>query len=149
MRSLEEEYFDDDEFGSVSLDDLDIGRGFDKSDDPEDWTYVRARTQSRGVLIVNDGIYRVYKSTSTRPLVESGTEALDESDMEERIPSRLWDNKVVPSPSGEYLTVIEVTSRENDDGTIRLETTGRTSKIPVEFVREQLTYDEVVVDFLD
>lgn len=148
MKSLKDEYFDEPEFGSVSLSDLDADGSWDKSDDPEEWTFVRARTQSRDVMLYNEGIYRVLLSKSDSPLTED-VEVLSTDEVLDRMPRQLRENKVVPSPSGEYITVVEVRGNEQSDGTIELDTIGRTTTIPVEFVKEALSYDEVVVELLD
>jgi len=148
MKSLQDEFFDEPEFGSVSLDELDVDGSWDKSDDPEDWTSVRARTQSRNVMLYNEGIYKVIRSKTAKPLTED-VDVMSEDEILDKMPRTLKENHVVPSPSGEYITVIEVTGREQSDGTIELDTTGRTNTIPVEFVKEGLTYDEVVVELLD
>lgn len=149
MKSLQDEFFDEPEFGSVSLSDLDVDGSLSTSDDPEDWQYVRARTQSRDVMLYNEGLYKVMMSNSNAPLTDEVVETMSVDEVLERMPKRQRENKVVPSPSGDYITVIEVRASENEDGTIEVETSGRTSTIPVEFVKETVTYDEVVVELLD
>lgn len=149
MKSLQEEFFDDPEFGNVSLSDLDVDGSWDKSDNPEDWQYVRARTQSRDVMLYNEGLYKVIRSQSSSPLTDEVVETVSIDEVLERMPKRQRENKVVPSPSGDYITVIEVRGSENEDGTIDVTTSGRTSTIPVEFVKDAVTYDEVVVELLD
>lgn len=149
MESLKDLFFDEPEFGSVSVSDMNVERSWDNSEDPQEWELVRARVQNRDVMLYNEGIYKVYKYESCEPLVEEPVETLTESEILDRMPKNLRDRYVVPSPSGEYITVVEVVSRENEDGTIRLETKGQTRTIPVEFVKERLTYDEVIVELID
>lgn len=149
MKSLQDEFFDEPEFGSVSLADLDVDGSLSTPDDPEDWQYVQARTQSRDVMLYNEGLYKVLRSSSNAPLTDEVVETISIDEVLERMPKQQRENKVVPSPSGDYITVIEVFARENEDGTIKVETSGRTSTIPVEFVKETVTYDEVVVELLE
>lgn len=149
MDSLQDEFFDEPEFGSVKLDDIDADGSWDNSDDESEWTYVRARTQSRNVMLYNEGIYRVYRTKSTDPLTDEVVERVTLDEILERMPRSERENHVVPSPSGGYLTVVEVLPRENNDGTVYLTTTGRTSTIPVEFVKETLTYDEAFLELCD
>lgn len=149
MKSLQDEFFDDPEFGSVSLSELDVDGSWEKSDDPEDWQFVRARTQSRDVMLYNEGLYKVIRSNSNSPLTDEVVETVSVDEILDRMPKRQRENNVVPSPSGDYITVIEVRASENSDGTIDVETSGRTSTIPVEFVKETVSYDEVVVELLD
>lgn len=149
MRSLQDEFFDDPKFGNVSASDITVDNSFHSADDPEDWVFVRARTQSRDVMLYNEGIYRVLRCKSASPLTEEPVETVSEEEVLDRMPRQYRENMVVPSPSGGYLSVKEVTASENGDGTISVKTKGRTEKIPVEFVIEILTYDEVVVELLD
>lgn len=148
MKSLKEEYFDESEFGSVSATDLDVSQSWDKSDNPEDWVFVRARTQSRDVMLYEDGIYRVRRTQISDPITKD-IEVLSLDEILDRMPRTLRQNKVVPSPSGEYITVAKVTSTEQSDGTIAIDTISQTKTIPVEFVKETLSYDKVVVELLN
>lgn len=149
MKSLDEEFFDDPELRTVRLDDLGDVKSYN-DDDPQNWTFVEARDQDRGVQIYSEGIYKVIRTKDVTPLVQQGVEKLFESDIEERMPTRLWNNRVVPSPSGEYITIQEVSANKNPDGTIReLKTVGDRQTIPVEFVKNVVSYDEVILDLLD
>jgi len=148
MESLREKFFDEPDFGSVSISDLNVENSMTKSSPPEEWTFVRARTQTRDVLLYSEGIYKVIYTKQSSPLTTESVETVSVDEIVERMPKSERENKVVPSPSGEYITVAEIHKTENEDGTIGLGTT-RTSTIPVEFVKEQLTYDEVIVELID
>lgn len=149
MESLNDIFFDEPEFGSVSITELDADGSWDSTDDESEWTYVRARTQSRTGMMYTDGIFRVYRTKTAKPLTEEVVEAVPIDEIPERMPRSERENNVVPSPSGEYLTVVEVKPREHDDGTVSLRTAGRTETIPSEFIKESLTYDEAFVELCD
>lgn len=156
---LYDEFFGDAKFGTVTLDDIGTVQ---TPDDPEQWTYVRARTGGRDTLLYSEGIYVVRRTRSDRSLVErleqqghtdkiaDGRVKASVDDVEQAMPSFARASMAVPSLRGEYLDVRDVRAREQDDGTIRVETgAGFSDTIPVEYVIETLTYDEVVCELLD
>lgn len=149
---LHDHFFGDrPEFGETRLDAIEaVGEtGFGQKADDE-WAYVHARTQDRGCMVYSEGIYRVLTTTRDRPLRErlDGPVA-DTDEVVEAMPKQPRDRQAVPSPSGEYLSVKKVAAREQPDGTIEVDTTGRSTTIPVEYVIEPLTYDEVVCELID
>ena len=148
MEDMDDLFFSDPELRSVTLDELDVSKSWDSSDDPASWEFVRARTGSRDTLLYNEDIYRVCKCTTSKPLTDN-VDVLTESEILDKMPRNLRDQYVVPSPSGEYLTVGELTVVEKDDGTIRLKKSATTHTIPVEYVKERLSYDEVIVELID
>ena len=145
MRSLQEEFFSDPKLGNHRLTDVGVSSGFG-SDEPEKWVYVRARTSSRDAPLYSEGIYRVLSTTDGDPL-EPGVSTTD--DILDEMPRGPRRRMAVPSPHGEYLSVVEVRPDEQGDGTVEPRTGGQSSVIPVEYVIEPLTYDEVVVELID
>lgn len=150
MKSLEEEFFDEPEFGSVSLNDLDVKASWDSTENPKEWCFVYARTMTRDTPFYNEKIYRVRRSFTGDPLVENGgVGTMTEDEIIDKMPRKAAQNYVVPSPRGEYITVVEVRANEQEDGTIELDTITGTKTIPVEFVKRKMSYDEVVVELLN
>lgn len=156
-RTLSEVLYDD-ELAQYDLESITSEKiSYGLSDNPKDWTYVRARTGDRGVPIKSTGIRVVLETRSHKPLInklekkfDSETSHYELSQCVEGMPRRMRRNKVQPSIRGEYLTVKEVRGREKENGRIEVEkSSGFSSKIPVEYVIEPLTYDEVVSELID
>lgn len=148
MRTLTDEFFDEEELGTKTLNSLDVPKSWDKSTNPKDWSYVYARSQTRDAPLYTDSYFRVLRSQNEDPLTDS-VETMTVEEILERMPTKLKENYVVPSPSGGYLTMVEVRGKEMEDGTITIEKFGQPVTIPVELVYRQLTYDEIVVELLD
>lgn len=137
----------EDKFQNIKVKDLDCTREFDTSDDPKDWCLVRARSQDRSAPIYTDGLFKVLRCEKYDSLTED-VEVLDVDQILDRMPTKLEKNKVIPSPSGEYIDIIQIYGSENADGTINLKTKSRSQTIPVELVIEPVTYDKAVVELL-
>ena len=149
MQTLAEEFgFDGTKFRNITVANLDCDTSFDKSSDPQDWCLVRARSQSRSAPLYTEGLFKVLKCETHDSLTDD-TMVLDVTEVLKRMPQDLKANDVIPSPCGEYVTIIEIYGSENSDGTISLETKSTTQTIPVELVMESVTYDEAVVELLD
>lgn len=147
----------DDKLGQYDLESITSERiSGNLPDNPKKWTYVRARTGNRGVPIKSTGMHVVLKTKSHRTLIkelerkfDSETDHYKPEQCEEAMPGKMRKNKVQPSVRGEYLTVKDIEGREKEDGRIEVVKSGRLSRIPVEYVIEPLTYDEVVLELID
>lgn len=149
MKTLAEIFeFDNSKFSTVTLAELDCSRSFDTSDNAKEWQIIRARSQSRDAPIYTEGLFKILRCQSTEPLTDS-VQKLSKNEIIDRMPSRLADNNVIPSPSGEYVDVIEIYGSENENGTISLSTRSRSQYIPVELVIETVTYDEAILELID
>jgi hypothetical protein len=148
----------DDELGQYDLESITSEKiSYNLPDEPEKWTYIRARAGDRGVPIKSTGIHVVLETKSHKSLIEelerkfdSDTSHYKLSQCVEAMPRRMRRNKVQPSVRGEYLTIKEVRGREKEDGRIEVvKSSGFSSKIPVEYVIEPLTYNKVVSELID
>lgn len=141
MQSLQDEFFSDSELGTVQLADLDFDESNRDTDDPEEWRYVRARTGTRDTLLYSTGIYKVLSVTSDDPIPEDFVESATEDEVLAEMPLKMKRSMAVPSPSGEYLVLKEATDAGSEK---EIDTIGRVKYIPVEYVIEVLTFEEVV-----
>jgi hypothetical protein len=148
VKELYTEYFDESHLDNYSIDDIKKPSTGISSTEPEEWSFVRARTMSRGVGLYSEGLCRVLSVTSGSPLTDS-TEVISTDEVLDRMPKGPKERKSVPSLKGDYLTVKEVRPEENEDGTVEPRTKGRTSVIPIEFVIEPLSYDEAISHLID
>lgn len=148
----------DDELAQYDLESITSEKiSYNLSDNPKNWTYVRARTGDRGVPIKSTGTHVVLETKSHKPLIEelerkfdSDTSHYKLSQCVEAMPRRMRRNKVQPSVRGEYLTVKEIRGREKENGRIEVvKSSGFSSTIPVEYVIETVTYDEVISKLID
>jgi hypothetical protein len=144
--NFNEEFYSDEGLASHTLDDVDEP---ERNTTPDNWSFVRARDSTRGVGMYSEGLYRVTSKTSGKPITSEVTETVDIDTLVDRMPSSPRKRKAIPSIRGEYLTIKEVRGSENADGTISVETIGRTSVIPVEYVLEPLSYNYVVAELVD
>jgi len=156
-KTLSEVLYDDENLGNYSLSDICSGKiSYDIGDEPEKWCFVRAQTGDRGVMIKSRGVYVVLRTKKYDRLIENldtegkETNHFKMSEIVDAMPRKERRSKVAPSIKGEYLTVKEVQGYENSDGRIDIQkSSGFTSDIPVEYVIEPLSYDEVVVELID
>lgn len=147
-KNLYEEYFNESHLDNYKMSDIEKPDNGLSSTEPENWSFVHARTMSRGVSLYSEGLYRVLSTTSGKPLTDS-TEIINIDEVLDRMPRGPRERKSIPSMKGDYLTVKEVKPRENEDGTVEPYTTGRTSVIPIEFVIEPLSYNEAMTRLID
>lgn len=156
-KTLSEVLYDDNKLGNYSLSDICSRRiSYDIGDDPEQWCFVRSQTGDRGVMIKSRGIYVVLRTKKYDRLIENlqtddkETNHFKTSEIVDAMPRKERRSKVAPSIKGEYLSIKEVQGYEDSDGRISIEkSSGFTSDIPVEYVIEPLSYDEVVVELID
>lgn len=156
-KTLSEVLYDDESLGNYSLSDICSRKiSYDIGDDPEKWCFVRAQTGDRGVMIKSRGIYVVLRTKKYDRLIENldtegkETNHFKTSEIVDAMPRKERRSNVAPSIRGEYLTVKEVLGREDSEGRVKVQkSSGFTSDIPVEYVIEPLTYDEVVLELID
>lgn len=146
MRELTDEYFDDAALGDYTVADIETPQG---SSDPSDWSYVYARTGTRNSQLFSTGMYRVLSTVRDTPLAQDAVEVVSTDDILDRMPDGPRSRMAVPSLHGQYLTVKEVHPTEHDDGRVEPRTTGRSAVIPIEYVIEPLSYDEVILRLID
>lgn len=145
-------YPDDDNLDNVRLSELgDIPSLMEKTPE-EEWVFVKARVGQRDSMIGGgEKICRVLSSKVGPPLVEDGTEVMDLDDIIDKMPRTPRKNYSYPSKHGEYVKVKEVIVDEYDNGRIEsIDTSASFSTtIPIEFVYEVLSYDQVIIELLD
>lgn len=157
METLSDLLYDEKFLANHSLSDVcDHRISFDIGDEPKDWNYVRARAGVRGNPLFSQGIYVILRTKKYRSLKEElGSDHKDTAhytsdEIIDAMPRKERRFQVVPSRRGEYMTINEVRAREMEDGRIEVErSAGHSSDIPVEFVIEPLSYDEVVVELIE
>lgn len=147
MKNLREEYFSESHLDNHSLED--IGKPDMTESDPENWVYVRARVSIRSSGLYSESICRVLRRKNAQPLVDDGIERMTVDEVVDEMPRGPREQYALPSIKGGYLSVVEVKPDEQSDGTIIPQTRGRSTTIPVEYVIEPLSYDEVVTELVD
>lgn len=120
------------------------------------WNFVRAQEGDRGAMIKSRDIFVILRTKKYKKLIENlQTEKKDTnhfkmSKIVDAMPHKERKQMVMPSIRGEHLTIKKVRGYEDSNGRTNVEkSSGFSSNIPVEYVIEPLTYDEVVVELID
>lgn len=149
MKLLTEEFFNDEKFQTITLDNIDSNSSWDTTDNPENWTYVYARSQTTAAPLYTESIFKVHKHKNTTPLTDELSEIMTIEEIYDKMPRTLQQSNTIPSPSGEYITISKIISHTNNDGTITLKTNSNPTTIPVELVINTLSYDKVVTKLIN
>lgn len=136
MENLNEQYFNEDELGNYTLEDIE-----------ED--FAECKVMTRDTPIYSQGIYKILYKNNYKKLIQEKVETLEKDTILEKMPNNARKRKSVPSIQGQYLTVKECTLQKKDNGEYDVKTIGNTHVIPVEFIIKPLTKNQAIIQLMD
>lgn len=143
MDSLKSKYYSDLDLCNYDISDLKNYKiGVSRQED----AYVKAKVGDRNTPIYDNSVCRVTDKIKDDPLIENKIEPLNIKEIKEKMPRRANERYAVPSIKGEYIEVVECRNVKYDkDGNASI-STGRSSIIPIEYVKDIFNYDQAILE---